>query len=171
MIPGKYRSFVFAGLLLSLESSYTTAEEPEPKQGIFTKLKERLDINPRTSFFGQHKWKYKEAPNNWGAAPASRQSHSASLRGQAAKTTATTLATTLAVEPRSAAMRESVVGKEPGAGTTLHGGRRSNSAGSTAVATRPGKVSISLTKNESATHSTTSRTRRPCEFCLLETTA
>ena len=65
MISGKYRSFVLAGLLLSLAPSFATAEEPEPKQGIFTKLKERLDLNPRTSFFGQHKLKYKEAPNNW----------------------------------------------------------------------------------------------------------
>ena len=65
MFPGMCRLVVLAGLLLSLAPSSSTAQEPEPKQGLFTKLKERLDINPRTSFFGQHKWKYKEAPTNW----------------------------------------------------------------------------------------------------------
>ena len=65
MFSGKCRFVVLAGLLLSFASSSSIAEEPEEKQGIFAKLKERLDINPRTSFFGQHKWKYKEAPTNW----------------------------------------------------------------------------------------------------------
>jgi hypothetical protein len=56
---------VLAGLLLSLAPSPTIAAEGEPKQGLFAKLKERLDLNPRTSFFGQHKWKYKEPQTNW----------------------------------------------------------------------------------------------------------
>lgn len=56
---------VFAGLLLSVSATDAMAQEAEPKQGLFAKLKERLDLNPRTSFFGQHKWKYKETKTNW----------------------------------------------------------------------------------------------------------
>lgn len=51
--------------LLSLSIPAAQAEEVEAEQGFFAKMKERLDLNPRTSFFGQHKWKYKEPQTNW----------------------------------------------------------------------------------------------------------
>jgi hypothetical protein len=35
------------------------------KAGPLHEVERGLDLNPRTSFFGQHKWKYKEAPTNW----------------------------------------------------------------------------------------------------------
>jgi hypothetical protein len=65
MIPGKYRCFVLTGLLVGLAPFAVFAEEAEPEQGFFAKMKERLDLNPRTSFFGQHKWKYQEPQTNW----------------------------------------------------------------------------------------------------------
>ena len=65
MFPRMCLSGIIAGLLLSLSPSTMVAEEAEPEPGFFAKMKERLDLNPRTSFFGQHKWKYQEPQTNW----------------------------------------------------------------------------------------------------------
>ncbi|MDA0283847.1 MAG: hypothetical protein O3B13_25830 [Planctomycetota bacterium] len=56
---------VVSALLANTLAASAVAEECEPQPGLFARLKERLDLNPRTSFFGQHKWKYQEPQTNW----------------------------------------------------------------------------------------------------------
>lgn len=44
-------------------SGLRAAEEKPPT--FWQKLKKRLDIDPNTSFFGVHDWKFKEPETNW----------------------------------------------------------------------------------------------------------
>lgn len=54
-------------LTVSFASSVTSlnaADEQAPKPGVFARLKEKIDLDPRTSLFGYHKWKYESPQTN-----------------------------------------------------------------------------------------------------------
>lgn len=57
-----FRKYLFLMLLAAFGLTMgqaVIAQEEKEEPGFFEKLKKRVDIDPRTGFFGYHEWKYK----------------------------------------------------------------------------------------------------------------